>query len=139
MQSVQLVLSDGAYAKKLKQLLAESGNWAVSIKDAPSFHKHGVVVLDEKILAAMACAPEYADRIVLITNNDPDALSHAWNLGIRSVVFHSDPPGTTLLAIMAAYLRLPKLPQSPHRRGISPNGPNPILNGHSEHLTRRHE
>jgi hypothetical protein len=130
MQSVQLVLSDGAYARKLKQLLVENGNWAVSIKDTPSFHKYGVVVLDETILEALASAPEYPDRIVLVTNKEPDALSHAWNLGIRSVVYHTDPPSTTLLAIMAAYLRLPKSAQPYPRR--------PLLNGTPEHVARRH-
>jgi hypothetical protein len=41
MQTIQLVLTDHAFAKRLKQLLAENGNWPVAIKEVPSFHKAG--------------------------------------------------------------------------------------------------
>ena len=130
MQTIQLVLSDASHAKQLKQLLADNGNWPVAIKDVPTFHKGGVVVLDEKVLAGLTSAPDYPDRVVLVTDNDPNLLSHAWDLGIRSVVFHTDTPGTTLLAIMAAYLRVPKPPQATPRRGISPTGPNELVTIH---------
>jgi hypothetical protein len=128
MQTIQLVLSDTAYAKKLKQLLCDNGNWPVTIKEAPVFHKGGVVVLDEKVLAGLASPPDYPDRVVLVTYNEPEILSHAWDLGIRSVVFHSDNSNTVLLAVMSAYLRLPKGPQTSHRRVISPNTPSNLLN-----------
>jgi len=127
MQTIQLVLSDSSYAKKLKQLLGDNGNWPVTIKDGPSFQKGGVVVLDDKVLAGLASAPDFPDRVVLVTHNDPEILSHAWDLEIRSVVYNTDAPSTVLLAIMSAYLRLPKAPQMPQRRVISPNSPNPIL------------
>jgi hypothetical protein len=137
MQTIQLVLSDASYARKLKQLLCDNGNWPVTIRDNPSFQKGGVVVLDEKVLAGLASSPDYPDRVVLVTHNDPEILSHAWDLGIRSVVYNTDTPGTVLLAIMSAYLRLPKLPQTPHRRVISPNSPNQLLkiapHGHTRH------
>jgi hypothetical protein len=139
MQTIQLVLSDASYAKRLKQLLADNGNWPVSIKDIPSFNKCGVVVLDDKILASLGAAPDYPDRVVLVTPNDPDILSHAWDLGIRSVVFNTDSSSTTLLAIMSAYLRLPKSPQVPHRRVISPNTPNQLLNIDPSPPSGRHE
>jgi hypothetical protein len=128
MQTIQLVMSDASYAKKLKQLLSDNGNWPVSIKDVPAFHKGGVVVLDDKILASLSAPPDYPDRVVLVTKNDPQILSHAWDLGIRSVVFTTDSPSTTLLAIMSAYLRLPKSPQLAPRRVISPNAPSGLLN-----------
>ena len=127
MQTIQLVMSDAAYAKKLKQLLADNGNWSVTIKDTPSFQKGGVVVLDERVLAGLSSPPDYPDRVVLVTNNDPELLSHAWELGIRSVVFHTDTASTMLLAILSAYLRLPKAPQSVARRGITPTGPNQLV------------
>jgi hypothetical protein len=128
MQTIQLVLSDAAYARRLKQLLSENGNWPVAIKETPSFHKGGVVVLDEKVLAALSSPPDYPDRVVLVTDNDPAILSHAWDLGIRSVVFHTDTATTVLLAIMSAYLRLPKTPQPVTRRVISPSSPSTLLN-----------
>src|SRR3954454_2037976 len=124
MQTIQLVLSDAAYARKLKQLLAENGNWPVSIKEVPGFGKGGVVVLDNSVLMGLASPADFPDRVVLITPNDPAILSHAWDLGIRSVVYNTDSPGTLLLAIMSAWLRLPKEPAgTPNRRGISPKAP----------------
>ena len=132
MQTIQLVLSDASYAKKLKQLLADNGNWPVTIKDVPAFQKGGVVVLDEKVLASLSSPPDFPDRVVLVTNNNPELLSNAWDLGIRSVVFHTDSASTTLLAIMAAYLRVPKAPQPPPRRGISPSGPNQLVSLHPQ-------
>ncbi len=126
MQTIQLVLSDASYARKLKQLLADNGNWPVSIKDVPSFGKGGVVVLDDKVLSSLASPPDFPDRVVLITHNDPAILSHAWDLGIRSVVYDTDTSSTLLLAIMSAWLRLPKAPQVQQRRVISPNSPSPF-------------
>ncbi|MDZ4801323.1 MAG: hypothetical protein SGI92_24465 [Bryobacteraceae bacterium] len=126
MQTIQLVLSDASYARKLKQLLADNGNWPVSIKELPSFGKGGVVVLDDKVLSALASPPDFPDRVVLITRNEPAILSHAWDLGIRSVVYDSDTSSTLLLAIMSAWLRLPKVPQVSQRRVNSPNAPTPF-------------
>jgi hypothetical protein len=128
MQTIQLVLSDASFARKLKQLLSDNGNWPVAIRDVPSFQKGGVVVLDEKVLAGLASPPDFPDRVVLVTRNEPAILSHAWDLGIRSVVYDSDTPSTILLGIMSAWLRLPKAPNQPHRRVISPNGPTQLLN-----------
>ena len=127
MQTIQLVLSDASFARRLKQLLCENGNWPVSVKDAPVFHKGGVVVLDEKVLASLSAPPEYPDRVVLVTNNEPEILAKAWELGIRSLVFHTDSPSTVLLAVMSAYLRLPKGLPAASRRGISPSSPTGLL------------
>ena len=127
MQTIQLVLSDASFAKRLKQLLSDNGNWAVTIKDTPSFNKGGVVVLDDKVLAALASPPDFPDRVVLVTHNDPDILSHAWDLGIRSVVYDTDTASTVLLGIMSAWLRLPKGPPGSQRRVISPNASTQLL------------
>lgn len=139
MQTIQLVLSDPLFAKKLKQLLSDNGNWPVTIKDVPSFNKGGVVVLDDKVLAALTSPPDFPDRVVLVTRNDPEILSHAWDLGIRSVVYNTDAPSTVLLGIMSAWLRLPKAPQGPHRRVISPNGGAQLLSIDTHTLPPRHK
>jgi hypothetical protein len=91
------------------------------------------------MLSSQASPPDFPDRVVLVTHNDPEILSHAWDLGIRSVVYNTDSPSTVLLAIMSAYLRLPKLPQAPHRRVISPNSPNQLLKIAPQNHTRHHE
>ena len=127
MQTIQLVLTDHAFAKRLKQLLAENGNWPVAIKEVPSFHKGGVVVVDDKVLSALAAPPEFPDRVVLVTRNVPELLARAWELGIRSVVYDTDSPSTVIFAVMAAYLRLPRTPEMPQRRVLSPNAPSGLL------------
>ena len=127
MLTIQLVLTDANYAKKLKTLLCENGNWQVAIKDVPVFNKGGVVVLDERVLLALDSPPDYPDRVVLITRNESSILAHAWDLGIRSVVFQTDTPSTVLLAIMSAYLRLPKTAGAPGRRVLSPKRTGPLL------------
>ncbi|HYP08176.1 MAG TPA: hypothetical protein VER03_18225 [Bryobacteraceae bacterium] len=127
MQTIQLVLSDHAFARKLKQLLGENGNWPVAIKDAPSFYKGGVVVLDDAVLAGLSAPPDYPDRVVLVTRNEPELLARAWELGIRSVVYDTDAPNTVLLAVMAAYLRLPRSPGMPQQRVLSPSAPNELV------------
>jgi hypothetical protein len=127
MQTIQLVLSDHSFAKRLKQLLSENGNWPVAIKDAPAFQKDGVVVLDDSVLAGLAVPPEHPERVVLVTRNEPALLARAWELGIRSVLYDTDAPNTVLLAVMAAYLRLPRSPEMPQRRVLSPNAPTGLL------------
>jgi hypothetical protein len=127
MHTIQLVLSDQAFAKRLQQHLTDNGNWPVAITEVPGFGRGGVVVLDDKVLMGLAAAPDFPDRVVLIAPNDPQIQSHAWNLGIRSVVYDTDNLSTVLLAIMSAYLRLPKSPDMPKQRVISPNAPSAIL------------
>ena len=127
MQTIQLVLSDHAFAKRLKQLLAENGNWPVSIKDTPTFSKGGVVVLDGAVFAGLEAPPDFPDRVVLVTHNQPELLARAWDMGIRSVLYDTDAPDTVALAVMAAYLRLPRSPQMPQRRVLSPSAPSGLL------------
>jgi hypothetical protein len=127
MQTIQLVLSDHTFAKRLKQLLAENGNWPVIIKDVPSFEKGGVVVLDGSVFAGLTAPPHYPERVVLVTHNQPELLARAWEMGIRSVLYDTDAPDTVALAVMAAYLRLPRNPQMPQRRVLSPSAPSGLL------------
>jgi len=65
-------------------------------------------------------APLNPERIVLITQRDPQLMAEAWEAGIVSVVSEQDPISTVLLAIMAAGLRVekPHIDSSPS--GISP-------------------
>lgn len=127
MHTIQLVLSDHTFAKRLKQLLAENGNWPVAIKDMPGFHKGGVVVLDDSVLTALSAPPDYPERVVLVTRNQPDLLARAWEMGIRSVLYDTDAPNTVALAVMAAYLRLPRTPEMAQRRVLSPSAPTALL------------
>ena len=51
---------------------------------------------------------QHPGRVVLVANRNAESLSRAWEAGLSSVVFEDDPVQTTLLAVMAAELRLQK-------------------------------
>jgi hypothetical protein len=108
METVQLVIRDVHYAASLRQLLEQSGNRKVCCVDAPDPRYLGVIVVDSEGLELLPCPLLNPERVVLITRNDPQYLSKAWNAGIRSVVFSEDTLNTAVLAIMAAELRLSK-------------------------------
>jgi hypothetical protein len=71
--------------------------------------------MDEAAFARLPLPLSHPERIVLVSRKDPQLLAEAWNAGIVSVVSDADPPGTVLLAIMAAALRVAK------SSGITPN------------------
>ncbi len=108
METVQLTLTDAPYANALRELLERGGVRQVRCVDVPDPHMEGVIVIDSDALDLLPFPPPYAERIVLITRNDPQHLSRAWNAGVRSVVFSQDPLDTAVLAIMAAELRAPR-------------------------------
>ncbi len=106
METVQLVIRDVRYAASLRQLLEQGGNRKVCCVDAPDPRHVGVIVVDSEGLELLPAPLLNPERVVLITRNDPQHLSKAWNAGIRSVVFSEDTLNTAVLAIMAAELRL---------------------------------
>ncbi len=108
MESIQLAISDTAYATALKELLIRDGTVHVSCVEAPDWSFSGVIVLDSDGLDRLPLALSNPERVVLITQNEPQCLSKAWESGIVSVVFDNDPLSTALLAIMAARLRVVK-------------------------------
>ncbi|HEY1203854.1 MAG: hypothetical protein ABSH46_17770 [Bryobacteraceae bacterium] len=108
MEIVQLTLTDTQYASALRDLLERGGACDVRSVEAPDPHLDGVIVIDPDALELLPFPLPNAERIVLITRNDPQHLSRAWNAGVRSVVFSQDPLATAVLAIMAAELRAPR-------------------------------
>ena len=136
MQTVQLVLADAVFAAAVREALMRSGPWHVVSGQAPDPEQTCVLVLDAPAFARMRRALRNPERIVLITQKDPEHLSEAWDAGIVSVVSDDDPPNTILLAIMAAALRVPRAQAVAILSGISPNppaatGPIPPENRHS--------
>jgi hypothetical protein len=125
MQTVQLAIVDSVYAAALREALARSGPWHVECVCAADPGETCVLVLDEESLGRLRLPLPCPERVVLITRKDPEKLSHAWDLGIVSVVSANDPPSTILLAIMAAALRVPKPQPAASCSGISPNRPVP--------------
>lgn len=138
MQTVQLAIMDAVYEAALRDALVRSGPWHVERVDAPKAGERCVLVMDEACLNRVSLPLAYPERIVLLTRKDPAHLSHAWEAGIVSLVSPDDPPGTVLLAIMAAALRVPKPQTVASSGGISPSNtapisPEPVLAGAKRH------
>jgi len=108
METVQLVIANATYAAALRDLLTRSTGARVAVADRPETEFPGVVVLDSLALKCLPRGYPNPERIVLITQNEPQLLARAWEAGIVSVVFENDPLNTAILAIMAARLRLKK-------------------------------
>ncbi|MFB3826987.1 MAG: hypothetical protein ACE15B_09465 [Bryobacteraceae bacterium] len=88
----------------------------------PDPRHQGVLVLDEDALDRLPLPLIAPERVVLISDKNPQHLSRAWDAGIVSLVTFQDPPATVLLAIMAAALRVPKMLAATAVGGISPTG-----------------
>jgi hypothetical protein len=108
METVQLSIHDAPYAAALREQLERGGTREVRCVEAPDPRLDGVIVVDAEGLDSLPLPLANPERIVLITRNDPDHLSQAWNAGIRSVVFSDDALSTAVLAILAAELRVPR-------------------------------
>ncbi len=122
METVQLTLSDASYRAALCELLERGGNYRVSVVDSPDPRAAGVIVVDAEALEGLPFPVVNPERVVLVTRNDPQHLSRAWNAGIRSVVFSADPLSTAVLAIMAAELRVSAAHGVPAGAGLSRAG-----------------
>jgi hypothetical protein len=123
MQTIQLAITDSAYEAALREALAHSGPWHVECVKTPRPGERCVLVMDEACLNSVSLPLPYPERVVLLTSKYPTNLSHAWDVGIVSLVSPEDPLSTVLLAIMAAALRVPKPQAATILGGISPSKP----------------
>jgi hypothetical protein len=121
MRTVQLAMADTGYTAALREALSHSGTWRVQPVDHPDLDLPSVVVVDETAFAQLPLPLTNPERVVLITREEREALAHAWEAGIVSVVSTDDPLPTVLLAIMAAALRVTKPRTVAVAGGISPN------------------
>ena len=115
MYTVQLAVGKARYGPMLSDLLAHTESCRVAKVDKPDPRQPGVLVVNEETLDCLPMPLDRPERVVLITPNEPRRLERAWQAGIRSVVFDSDPPRTMALAVMAAALRVrtPNAAESP--------------------------
>jgi hypothetical protein len=124
METVQLSIANTTYAKALEEMLKRNGEWEVRCVELPDPRIDGVLVVDSEAFERLPSSLPNPERIVLITRNDPEHLSLAWEAGIVSVVFENDPINTALLAILAARLRLIEMRKAPPPpAGPAPGGP----------------
>jgi hypothetical protein len=124
MQTVQLSISDTAYAATVREALARSCAWHVESVDRVDPAQQCVLVLDATAFAGLPLPLSNPERVVLITRKDPSLLAQAWDAGVVSVVSEEDPISTVLLAIMAAALRVATDHEIAMASGISPNRSN---------------
>jgi hypothetical protein len=120
MQTVQLAIADGIYAAALREALSRTCAWHVESVGRPDLSKPSVMVLDLTALERLPLPLSNPERIVLITERDPQLMAEAWDAGIVSVVSEQDPISTILLAIMAAGLRVEKPHLDSSSSAISP-------------------
>ncbi|MCS7316546.1 MAG: hypothetical protein NZ554_13830 [Bryobacteraceae bacterium] len=116
-------MTDVAYAEALRERLERNGAVEVCSVETPDPQGEGVIVVDSAALERLPAPLAHPERIVLITRNDPQELSRAWNAGIRSVVFCNDPLSTAVLAVMAAALRCGQAPRGGPTRDSSTPAP----------------
>jgi hypothetical protein len=137
MEMVQLTIGDAPYASALRKMLEGSGAMPVRCVEVPDPEREGVIVVDCAGLDRLPVPLANPERVVLITRNDSEHLSRAWNAGIRSVVFDEDPLSTAVLAILAAELRVPKA--EPRCSGLPGGSAVPTGSGASASPARRRE
>ena len=108
MQTVQLSITDVAFAASVREALSRTCAWHVESVEQPDPSRHGVMVVDQGAFERLPLPLSNPERIVLISRKDPGLLAEAWEAGIVSVLSEEDPINTVLLAIMAAGLRVEK-------------------------------
>ena len=118
--TVQLSIADAGYAAALREALTRTGPWHVEMVDRPDPAMPCVLVLDEPSFERLPLPLINPERVVLITQPDPQLLARAWDASIVSVLSTQDSLPTVLLAIMAAALRIRK---SQAGTGLSVNSP----------------
>ncbi len=100
---IQVALRDRHLGERLRELLLRTCSLAVDCVDRADFEAPGVIVLDGEALRAQAGERiERPERLVVVTSRDEESLAQAWNAGVKSVVFASDPMPTIVLSVMAA-------------------------------------
>ena len=113
MTTVQIIMANRKYATELEQLLVRDGQHRVVHLDAPDENESGVVVMDSDVFREFGDASCRPEQVVLVADHEEELLTKAWDPGLRSVVFRDDPIQTTLLAVIAAELRLLKNAELP--------------------------
>ena len=106
MRTVQLSIADAGFAAALREALTHTGPWHVEMVDRLDPALPGVLVLDESSFERLPLPLINPERVVLISQQDPQSLARAWDASIVSVLSTQDSLPTVLLAIMSAALSL---------------------------------
>lgn len=100
---IQIALSNARLAERLRELLLHTGALRIDVVDAADQLDDGVIVTDAERLPRPG-AIRKPERYVAIAPRRDEALECAWNAGVKSVVYDTEPISTVVLAVMAARL-----------------------------------
>ncbi len=108
---IQVALKDREEAERLRALLLRTCSLRVDLVALPDLLDDGVVVMHSDWLADGAYLLPHPEKVIVVSPRDGRSIEAAWNAGIRTVVYESDPISTLVLAVMAAQLaNRPPLP-----------------------------
>ncbi len=106
---IQLALGDREFSQRLRGALLDEPvfrGWRVDCcLESPDVTQPGVVVVDTVSLDRLGSGIPQPERVVLITQRNPQELARAWDAGIVSVIYEDESLSTAMLAVMAARFR----------------------------------
>jgi hypothetical protein len=106
MKTVQVAIQDPEYADSIRKLLVEDGGHRVHLVERPDLTLGGVIVMDAANLDGLPLLPNQQQRLVVVVRKETDDLSKIWDVGVRHVVFHGDPPHTARVVVLGVELGL---------------------------------
>jgi hypothetical protein len=89
-RTVQLSIADAGYAAALREALTRTGPWHVEVVDRPDPAMPCLLVLDEPSFERLPLPLANPERVVLISQQDPQLLARAWDASIVSLVSPDD-------------------------------------------------
>jgi hypothetical protein len=101
MTTVQLAITDAEYAQRVQRLLTEDGEHRVVVVNSPSQKVPGVIVAESGVLGDLSSVGDPSRFVVIESRRAYFRTSQLWKAGFRRIVFTSDPPITTYLAILS--------------------------------------
>jgi hypothetical protein len=100
---IQIALHNRRLAERLRELLLHTCALRIDLVDTIDQADDGVIVTDAESLPRpnLIRKPE---RFVALAPRREEALECAWNAGVKSVIYDTEPISTIVLAVMAARL-----------------------------------
>lgn len=100
---IQIALRNVRLAERLRELLLHTGALRIDLVEAADPCDDGVIVTDAERLPKPSVIRK-PERYVAVAPRREQALECAWNAGVKSVVYDTEPISTIVLAVMAARL-----------------------------------
>lgn len=100
---IQIALNNARLAERLRESLLHTGARKIDLVEAADPRDDGVIVTDAERLPKPS-AIRKPERYVALAPRQEQVLECAWNAGVKSVVYDTEPISTIVLAVMAARL-----------------------------------